>query len=161
MEFNIWAILVAAASTLVVGFIWYNPKVFGTAWMQAADMTEDKMKGANMGKIFGLAFLFAVFLAVSLRFLVIHQTGALSMVGGQVTDDTLPSFFAFMDDYGNAYRTFKHGVFHGLLSGVFIALPIIGTNALFERKSIKYILINSGFWTVCMMLMGGIICAWK
>ena len=54
-EFNFLAVLVAAVSTLVVGFVWYHPKVFGTAWMKEADMTEDKMKGANMGLIFGLA----------------------------------------------------------------------------------------------------------
>ena len=161
MEFNILAIIAAAVSALVVGFVWYNPKVFGNAWMQAADMTEEKMKGANMGKIFGLALLFAFLLAFSMQVLVIHQMGAYSMIGGQVSDSTLPSFQAFMDDYGNAFRTFKHGVLHGVLSGVFIALPILGTNALFERKGAKYIFINSGYWIITMAIMGGIICAWQ
>jgi hypothetical protein len=161
MEFNILAIIAAAVSALVVGFVWYNPKVFGSAWMQAADMTEEKMKGANMGKIFGLALLFAFLLAFSMQVLVIHQMGAYSMIGGQVSDSTLPSFQAFMDDYGNAFRTFKHGVLHGVLSGVFIALPILGTNALFERKGAKYIFINSGYWIITMAIMGGIICAWQ
>ncbi len=160
MEFNLLAIIVAAISALVVGAVWYNPKVFGTAWMQAAGMTEEKMKGANMGKIFGLALLFAFFLAFALQFLTIHQTGAISMVGGDV-ENALPSFHAFMDDYGTAFRTFKHGVLHGVIAGIFIALPILGTNALFERKSGKYILINAGYWIVTLGLMGGIICAWQ
>ena len=160
MEFNILAIIVAAVSALVVGFVWYNPKVFGNAWMKAADVTEEKIKGGNMGKIFVLAMVFAFLLAVSLQMLVIHQTGAYSMIGGQVTDQTLPSFQAFMDDYGNTFRTFKHGALHGVLAGLFIALPIIGTNALFERKSAKYILINSGYWIVTLAVMGGIICGW-
>ena len=30
--FNPMAILLAAVSAMVVGFIWYNPKVFGKAW---------------------------------------------------------------------------------------------------------------------------------
>lgn len=30
MEFNFVAILIASLVTLLVGFIWYNPKVFGT-----------------------------------------------------------------------------------------------------------------------------------
>lgn len=161
MEFNIWAILVAAASTLVVGFVWYHPKVFGTAWMKASGLTEEQVQGGNMAKIFGLALIFAVLLAFTLRFLVVHQSGAMSLIGGQVTDDVLPSFTAFMNDYGTEFRTFKHGVFHGLIAGITVALPIIGTNALFERKSAKYIFINSGFWTLCMMVMGGIICAWQ
>ena len=55
---NFPAILVAGISALVVGFIWYNPKVFGGAWMKAAGMTDEQVKGGNMAKIFGLALLF-------------------------------------------------------------------------------------------------------
>lgn len=161
MDFlNLGAILVAAVSALVIGFIWYNPKVFGTAWMQAADMTEEKMKGANMGKIFGLALLFAFLLATALPGIVVHQMGALSLVGGD-SASALPSYEAFMLDYSESFRAFKHGVLHGVIAGVFIALPILGTNALFERKSTRYILINSGYWIVTLGVMGGIICAWK
>ncbi|MEC3906263.1 DUF1761 domain-containing protein [Tamlana sp. 2201CG12-4] len=160
MEMNFLAIVVAAVSALVVGFIWYNPKVFGNAWMQAADMTEDKMKGANMAKIFILAFIFAILLAMSIMPMVIHQMGAFSLTGGDVAN-ALPSYEAFMNDYQDAFRTYKHGAFHGVLAGVFIALPILGTNALFERKSAKYILINSGYWIVTMGIMGAIICGWK
>ncbi|UKM65557.1 DUF1761 domain-containing protein [Flavobacteriaceae bacterium GSB9] len=160
MEFNFLAMLVAAVSALVVGFIWYNPKTFGTAWMKAADMTEEKMKGANMGKIFALALLFAFMLSMALPGIVIHQMGAISLVGGEPST-ALPSYEAFMNDYSNAFRSFKHGVLHGVLTGVFIALPILGTNALFERKGAKYIFINAGYWIVTLGIMGGIICAWK
>lgn len=160
MEINFLALLAAAASALVIGAIWYNPKVFGTAWMKAADMTEEKMQGANMAKIFILAFIFAFLLAFALQFLTIHQTGALGMVGG---DPSLakPSFEAFMADYGTAFRTFKHGALHGTIAGIFIALPILGTNALFERKGAKYIFINAGYWIVTMAIMGGIVCGWQ
>lgn len=160
MEINFLAILAAALSTLVVGFIWYNPKVFGTIWMRETGMTEEKAKTANMVKTFGLAILFAFMLSFILQMLVIHQFGALGMTGG---DPTLakPSYHAFMADYGDAFRTFKHGAFHGVIAGIFIALPIIGTNALFEMKSWKYILINAGYWIVNFTIMGGIICAWK
>lgn len=159
MEINFLAILAAAVSALVVGFIWYSPKVFGNAWMKAAGMTEEQVKGGNMAKIFGLALLFAFLLAFSMQFLTIHQTGAMGMIGGDV-DNALPSFTAFMDDYGNAFRTFKHGALHGTIAGIFIALPIIGTNALFERKSAKYIFINSGYWIVTLAIMGSIVCGW-
>ncbi|GAA3566452.1 DUF1761 domain-containing protein [Snuella lapsa] len=160
MEINFLALLASAVSALVMGFIWYNPKVFGNAWMQAADMTEEKMKGANMAKIFILAFIFAFLLAFAIQFLAIHQTGAISMVGGDV-ENALPSFAAFMEDYGDAFRTFKHGALHGVIAGIFIALPIIGTNALFERRGTKYILINSGYWIVTLAIMGAIVCGWK
>jgi hypothetical protein len=160
MEINFLAILAASVSALVVGFVWYNPKVFGNAWMKAAGMTDEQVKGGNMAKIFGLALLFAIMLTFSLQGITIHQMGAFSLVGGDV-ENALPSYQAFMDDYGDAFRTFKHGVFHGVLAGIFIVLPILGTNALFEPKGAKYIFINTGYWIVTLGIMGGIICGWR
>lgn len=160
MEINFLVLLIAAASTLLVGFVWYHPKVFGTIWMKEAGMTEEKMKGSNMALIFGMAVFYAFLIAMVLQFLVIHQWGAVSMTGGEVAN-AKPSYAAFMADYGTAFRTFKHGMLHGFITGLFLALPIIGTNALFEKRSWKYTLISGGFWIVCFMLMGGIICAWS
>ena len=160
MEINFLALLVAALSTLVVGFIWYNPKVFGTIWMKESGMTEEKMKGSNMAITFLVSFIYAFFISFVLRFLVVHQTGALGMVGGDVSI-AKPSYEAFMADYGTAFRSFKHGALHGFMTGLFLALPLIGTNALYEKRSFKYTLVTGGFWIVCCMIMGGIICAWQ
>ena len=160
MEINFYAILAAALSSFVVGFIWYNPKVFGKVWMEAAGMTDEQIKGGNMLKIFGVALIFAFLLATALPGIVIHQMGVYSLIGGDPSV-ALPSYEALMADYGDAFRTFKHGALHGVLTGVFIALPIIGTNALFERKNAKYILINSGYWIVTLGVMGAIICGWR
>lgn len=159
MEVNFLALLVAALSTLVVGFLWYNPKVFGTAWMNSAGLTEEKLKGANMAVIFGLAVLFAFFMAFILQFLVIHQWGALAATGG---DPKLagPAYEAYMAEYGTDFRTFKHGALHGCMTGLFFTFPLIAINALFERKGWKYIFINSGYWIVNLTIMGGIICGW-
>jgi len=160
MEINFLALLVAAFSTLVVGFIWYNPKVFGTIWMKESGMTEEKIKGSNMLMTFVVSFIYAFLISFVLQYLTIHQTGALGMVGGDV-NIAKPSYAAFMADYGMAFRTFKHGALHGFMAGLFLALPLIGTNALYERRSFKYTLVTGGFWIVCFMIMGGIICAWK
>lgn len=160
MEINFLALLVAAFSTLVVGFIWYNPKVFGTIWMKESGMTEEKMKGGNMLMTFVVSFIYAFFISFILQMLTIHQFGALGMVGGDA-GIAKPSYIAFMTDYGMAFRTFKHGALHGFMAGLFLALPVIGTNALYERRSFKYTLVTGGFWIVCFMIMGGIICAWK
>ncbi|HEX8268961.1 MAG TPA: DUF1761 domain-containing protein [Flavobacterium sp.] len=159
MEINFLAVLGAALSTLVVGFIWYHPNVFGTVWMRESGTTEDKMKGSNMAILFGMSIFYALLMAMIIMTIVNHQFGALGLVGG---DPALakPSYAAFMADYGDAYRTFKHGMLHGFMSGLFLALPITGTNALYERRSWKYTLIAGGFWVVCFTLMGGILCAW-
>lgn len=161
MEINFLALFVAALSTLIIGFIWYNPKVFGTIWMKESGLTEEKMKGANMPAIFIMAVFFAFLIAMILQFLTIHQWGAFGMIGGGGAAEVKPSYAAFMNDYGTAFRSFKHGALHGFLAGLFLAFPMTATNALFERKSWKYTFINSGYWILCFMIMGGIICAWQ
>ncbi|WP_136668466.1 DUF1761 domain-containing protein [Flavobacterium sp. H122] len=160
MEFNLVSLLLAAASTLVVGFIWYNPKVFGGIWMRESGMTEEKIQGANMALIFGLSFVYAFFISFVLQFLTIHQFGAFGMIGGDIAG-AKPSYTAFINDYGNTFHTFKHGALHGFLAGLFLGLPLIGTNALYERRSFKYTLVTGGFWIVCFMIMGGIICVMR
>ena len=94
-----------------------------------------------------------------MQFIVIHQTGAFGMVGGE-PEKALPSYVAFMADYGTVFRTFQHGALHGFMSSVLFALPIIAINARFERKSWKYIFIHAGYWSLTLTIMGAIICGW-
>ncbi|QBN19743.1 DUF1761 domain-containing protein [Flavobacterium nackdongense] len=162
MEFNFLAILIAAISTFLVGFVWYNPKVFGTIWMKEAGLTAEQMRKPNMLKIFGLTFIYSLMLAFIMPVLVIHQMGPLGMIGGfDFITSAKPSYTAFMTDYGDAFRTYKHGALHGFISGIFIGLPIISINGLFEQKSWKYMAIHAGYWLVIMTIMGSIICGWK
>lgn len=157
MEINFIALLLSALSTLVVGFIWYHPKVFGTIWMNEAGITGEQMKGSNLILIFGMSFFYAFLISFVLQLLVIHQSIAISMVGGEPSK-TLPTFQAFMTDYGAAFRTFKHGALHAFMTGLFFALPIIGVGAIYERRSWKYVLIADEYWVITCMIMGGIIC---
>ena len=50
-EINIWAVLLATASSLVVGSIWYTRAVFGRYWMKAVGHTEESMQGSGTGAI--------------------------------------------------------------------------------------------------------------
>lgn len=166
MHINFMIILVAALVPMILGFVWYNPKVFGTVWMNAAGITEDKMKGANMALIFGLSFFLSFLLAMSVQFMVIHQYSMYSILANEPGINDPASEVSlmiqdFMAKYGTNFRTFKHGALHGTLAGFMIALPILGTNAMFERKGFKYIAVNCGYWIVCLALMGGIICAFS
>ncbi|MDX2171787.1 MAG: DUF1761 domain-containing protein [Bacteroidota bacterium] len=161
---NILAVLVAALVPMLIGFIWYNPKVFGKAWIKASGLDEEKMKSANMILIFSLTFVFSFILALAMNVLAVHQTHITSLFFKQPINDPNTEMGALyktiMDKLGMSYRTFKHGAFHGIISGFLIGLPLIGVNALFERKGFKYIAINVGFWMACMCLMGGIVSVW-
>ncbi|SHL98237.1 DUF1761 domain-containing protein [Chryseobacterium polytrichastri] len=159
MQLNFWAITVAAVVPLIMVFIWYHPKFLGKIWMQEVGLTEEKMKGSNMGFAFVFAFILSLLIAFFLQTVTIHQLGALSMVGGNHLN-AKPSFIAFMSDYGAAYRSFGHGALHSFMAGVLFVFPLTAINAMFERKSWKYTFINTAYWTVTITIMGGIVCGW-
>lgn len=149
--------LVAALVPLLVGFVWYNPKVFGNAWLKSIGKTAEEMRGANMALIFGLTYLFSYMICLALGGIVVHQ-----MAIGSLIADGSPELQAqglsFLEATGRRYNTFKHGAFHGVLAALFFALPVIGINALFERRGAKYIFIHLGYWVITLAGMGAIIC---
>ncbi|MGL4597493.1 MAG: DUF1761 domain-containing protein [Bacteroidia bacterium] len=160
---NFLILLLAALVPLLIGFIWYNPKVLGTAWMNASGLTEEKLKGSNMIVIFGLTYLFSLMASTVISYIVIHQSGIYSTLASEegfgVPGSAIQTYIDdFMKNYGQNFRTFKHGMLHGAVTAIFFVLPIIGINALFERRGFKYIMIHVGYWFISLMLMGGIIC---
>lgn len=127
---NWLAIVVSALSTFLIGGLWYSPAVFGKAWMKENGFTEESMKGSNMVKIFGLTFILALIASVNL-----------AMFLGPDVNVGL-------------------GAFYGFLAGFGWVATFVGTHYLFERKSFKLFLINAGYSTVSLTVMGVIIGAW-
>ena len=129
---NIWAVLVAALSTFLIGGLWYSPAVFGNAWMRENGFTEESLKGGNMAKIFGLSFFLLVIAAVCLAMF-----------------------------FGPTVNTIQYGALYGFLTGFGWVATFIGTHYLFERKSFTLYLINAGYSIVALTVMGVIIAVWK
>ena len=132
--FNWIAIGVAALSSLLMGMIYYHKNIIGTLWMKETGMTPEKGKSMNMPVVLIMSAVLAFLVGTALTLNVQHG--------------------------GPEYQTFKHGAYHGAMTGIFMAIPIIGVPAMFEMKSWSYILINAGYWILTMAVMGGIICAW-
>ena len=165
MQFNFLIIFLTALVPMIIGFIYYHPSVMGKMWMDVNGFKEEDMKQGNMAVIFIVSFILSFLLAFSIQFMVIHQyhIGSVLMNHPEFQDPSteLGKWFAtFMSTYGREFRTFKHGAFHGVIAGIFTILPVIGTNALFERKGGKYIFINALYWIICFAIMGGILCQW-
>lgn len=165
MELNFMIIAIAALVPPVLGFIWYNPKTFGNVWMKAAGLKEESLKEFNMAKVFILTYIFSFMAGLILQSMVIHQYSIYSVMMnepgfGENGSEIMLYIEEFMSKYGTNFRTFGHGVLHGVIGGLFLILPAIAVNGLFERKGFVYVAINTGFWTVCLALMGGIICAY-
>jgi hypothetical protein len=129
--FNIWAVLVSALSTFLIGGLWYSPALFGKAWMRENGFTEESMKGTNMVRIFGLAFLLSIVAAINL-----------AMFMGPEDKPAM-------------------GAMWGFLAGFGWVATFVGTHYLFERRSLKLFLINAGYSVVALTVMGVILAAWK
>ncbi len=163
MAFNLLIIALSAFIPLVVGFIWYHPNVLGKAWMQANKFTQKDVESGNMPLILVLTYFMSFLMGTVITFLVIHQNHLFSVFAdvpaASEQGTTLNLYISeFMSNYGNKFRTFGHGAFHGLFTVVFFVLPMITINALFERRGAKYIFIHVGYWLISISLMGGVLC---
>jgi hypothetical protein len=130
-QMNIWAVLVAALSTFLIGGLWYSPAVFGKAWMRENNLTEEGLKNSNTVKIFGIAFILAIIAAINL------------------------AMFMGPEDKP------EMGALWGFLAGFGWVATFVGTHYLFERKSFTLFLINAGYSVVSLTIMGVILAAWK
>lgn len=128
---NFWAVIVSALSTFLIGGLWYSPAVFGKPWMRENNFTEEQLKGRNMGKIFGLAFLLALIAALNLAMFL-----------------------------GPENRP-EMGALWGFAAGFGWVATFVGTHYLFEKKSMTLFLINAGYSIVALTLMGVILAAFQ
>lgn len=163
MNFNFSIISAAAFVPLIVGFIWYNPKFLGTAWIKASGLSSHQVSNKPKPIVFLWCYLLSFLIAFVMTPIVIHQFGFYSTLInepgiGEPTSEVSIYIQEFFSKYGKNFRTFKHGALHGFMNALLFATPVIGTIALFEKKSFKYVLIHGGYWIVSLAIMGGIIC---
>lgn len=64
MDVNWLAVVAAAASSFVLGGLWYGA-VFGNAWMKAAGLTMEQAKAGNKALIFGGSFVLSLVASAS------------------------------------------------------------------------------------------------
>jgi len=135
---NLWAVLVCAVATMVVGFVWYSPALFANPWMKLMGYDpNDKAKIAEMQKSAGPSY-------------------ALSMIASILTAFVLGKIIA-VAGAANAVDGLKIGmvVWLGFVTTVQF------TNALFSRQRNRLYLINTGYQLVCYLAMGAILGAWR
>ena len=138
MEMNFYVLFLAALVPMVIGFVWYGP-LFGNAWMKEMGFTKESLAGTNMFKILIISYVFSLFIASFLMFVVIHQSGIYSTLAGEPgfnekTGEGFAFFQDFINTYGDRFRTFGHGALHGVITSIFFVLPILSIVALFEKK---------------------------
>ena len=127
---NWLAVLVSALGAFALGGLWYSPVLFANTWMKETGITRESAKGRNVALAFGGTFVLQ-FIAATFLALLIGPMG-----------------------------TAKDGAVFGLLIGVFFVATAIGTNYLYEGKSLKLLVINVGYAGGLLTIMGAILGAW-
>lgn len=133
-EPNWMAVLLAAVSNMVLGFLWYGP-LFGKPWMKLSGLTDAKleeMKKRGMSKTYLLSFLSAIVMACVMGFLVSLADPA------NILDGAMLAFWAWLG----------------------FAAPVQLTQVLYEDKPWKLYAINTGYFLVSLKIMGVIFTLW-
>jgi hypothetical protein len=131
VSLNHLAVITATILAFVLGGLWYGP-LFGKAWMKENGLTQETAAQVNAAKVYGLAFLWTLIMAYNLAFFI----GDPSIDAGQAT------LYGFATGAG------------WIAMGLFVV-------GLFERRSAKLMLINGGYMTVALTMMGAVIGAWR
>jgi hypothetical protein len=135
---NLWAVLVSAVATMVLGFVWYSPALFANPWMRLMGYDpNDKAKVAEMQKTAGPSYALSLIASIVTAFALgklIGVTGAMTAIDGLKI---------------------------GLVVWLGFVTTVQLTNALFSRQRNKLYLINTGYQLVCYLAMGAILGAWR
>ncbi len=131
-DINLWAVLVAALSAFVVGWLWYGP-LFGKLWMKlngfTPEMLRDK-KGLPMPLIMIINYVATALAAFSIAMFI------------------------------GAEADMHFGIFAGFMIAVFWIGTSRLNDVLYERQPIKLYLINLGYNMVIYVIMGAVLGAW-
>ncbi|PCJ64111.1 MAG: hypothetical protein COA58_14085 [Bacteroidetes bacterium] len=145
----------------LVATIWYHSSLFGgDTWNKLVGLTDQQSKTKIKPVKLIISILLNFIIALGLAQITLHQMGVFSLVGGNAEALKIGTGAAFLAEYGKNHLDFGHGFFHGILAAILFVLPVLGYATIFERKSAKYLLVNFGFWTISLALMGGVIAAW-
>lgn len=129
---NLWAVLIAALSAFVVGWLWYGP-LFGRLWMKLNGFTPEMLqngKGLSMPLIMILNYVATVLAAFAIAMFI------------------------------GAEAEMSFGVFAGFMISVFWIGTSRLNDVLYERKPFKLYLINVGYYVVIYIIMGAVLGAW-
>ena len=129
VHFSIIGVLLAAVSAMLIGTIWYSPKVFGKAWMKIIGLSDKDMK-KNMG-------------AAMVTLIIVSL----------LTAYVMSIFITYTHDYvGGSW--ISAGMSTSILAWAGFALTAIFAHGVFEPRDKKVLYINAGNRLATLLAMG-------
>jgi len=117
---NIWAVLVAALSSFLLGGLWYSAALFGRTWNAE---NGGKPHSGHPAKVFGVSFLFSLLAAACFAALLGPAPALQASVQAGLLVGVGCVAASFGINYQFAQRTFKlwliDGCYHGAQFVVF------------------------------------------
>ena len=134
-EINYWAVLIATASSMVVGSIWYSPKVLGTRWAKLAGVDMDRPAASATVAIIVTVFVSFVtaWVLAGATTIAWHFYGGGYLVAAIVTSIALWAGFT-------AARFITHDAFEGRPTGLTVL------NIAHELVTVVVMAIIIGVW---------------
>ena len=114
VDINYWAVVVATLSTMVVGSIWYTPKVFGNYWMRVAKVDDSGDRSAVAAIVVTLIVSF-----ISAWVLALATQVAWTALGGNYLFVALITGLVLWAGF-TAARFITHDAFEGRPAGLTI-----------------------------------------
>jgi len=135
LTINYFAVLLAAVAGMAVGFIWYSKPLFGKPWARLMGFTDESLKAAQkeLGKLYGISFIFALLTAYILAHVV-----------------ELSAAF-----YGTS--AFTAGITSAFFMWLGFVMPVQFTAEMFGGKKWKLFAINTGYQLASLLAAGKVI----
>ncbi len=135
---NWLAILAAAISTMVIGFLWYSPLLFAKPWMKEMGYDpNDKAKTEEMKKTAGPAY------------------------GGSFVASLISAFTLDLILHGLRAEDLHFGLMASFHIWLGFVATVQFTGALYTKQSMKLFGVNTGYQLVCYLVMGAILTLWQ
>jgi len=161
LNFNYFVVFATSIMPILLAKIWFSEPIRSYFKLAPSSPINDSANKSIV--LYAMMILLCFFFSISMHFQVIHQFHFKSMFLDEVgfNENQGGAFKAFeyiMNSYGGKFRSYKHGMFHGLLNAIFIVLPILFLLKIefnFTKKTLLYYWL---YFALTMMIIGSTIC---
>ncbi|MBD3315563.1 MAG: DUF1761 family protein [Chitinivibrionales bacterium] len=132
-HFNVWAIAAGILANMIIGMLWYSPIFFGNIWLELIGKRREDIAEDDAGRSMALSIIPAIGMVLSVALIVA---------------------------FANAST-----IADALIVGTTASVGLIGMSSfnllLFENRSVKLTMLNTGYYMVALNVAAIISTLWR